>query len=147
MKSILTKQTSSSLNPGIYEKSNINTTLKNYLPDIVTIVDIRLKFKLKNIQTLVFTKKKYFFFEISGFTCSRSNPLDDIDGFYQMIAGSYKKDRPINITGIRKTQLKCDCINGSVVNGTREPFLDSFACDQPPGRKIYKEPGVNFFKN
>ena len=61
-----------------------------------------------------------------------------------MIAGSYKSDKPINITGIGKVHLKCDCIDGSIMNGTREPI--SFAFDQPPGHKIYKEPRIKLFK-
>ena len=32
------------------------------------------------------------------------------------------------------------------MNGTREPVLYSFALDQPPGHKIYKEPKVKLFK-
>ena len=67
------------------------------------------------------------FHSILGFTRSRSYPLDDIDGFYQLIAGSYKSDRPVNITGIDRVHLKCDCIKSSIVNGIREPFLYSFA--------------------
>ena len=63
-----------------------------------------------------------------------------------MISGSYKSDRPINITGIDKIHLKCDCIQGSIVNGVREPILYSFALSSPPGHKIYKEPRVKLFK-
>ena len=63
-----------------------------------------------------------------------------------MIAGSYKSDRPINITGIDKIHLKCDCIQGSIVNGIREPILYSFALSSPPGYKIYKEPRIKLFK-
>ena len=63
-----------------------------------------------------------------------------------MIPGSYKSEKPINITGIDKVHLKCDCIDGSIMNGTREPILYSFALDQPPGHKIYKEPKVKLFK-
>ena len=63
-----------------------------------------------------------------------------------MIAGSYKGDRPINITGVDKAHLKCDCINGSIVNGIREPILYSFALSSPPGNKIYKEPRIKLFK-
>ena len=70
---------------------DLNNTLKNILPDTVkvniTIDDIRLKSNLKTKQTLIFTKKS-FFYTILGFTQSRSYPLDDIDGFYHMIAGS-----------------------------------------------------------
>ena len=67
--------------------------------------------------------------------------------FYQLIAGSYENDKPINITGSNKIHLKGDCIQGSIVNGRREPILYSFALSSPPGHKIYKEPRVKFFKN
>ena len=32
------------------------------------------------------------------------------------------------------------------MNGTREPILYSFALDQPPGHKIYKESKVKLLK-
>ena len=149
LKYIPTKRTGYSLDPGIYEVDDLNNTLKYILPDnvkvSVTIDDIRLKSNLKTNQTLIFTEKS-FFYTILGFTRSRSYPLDDIDGFYQLIAGSYRSDRPINITGIDKIHLKCDCIQGSIVNGIREPILYSFALSSPPGHKIYKEPRVKLFK-
>ena len=110
----------------------------------VTIDDVRLKSNLKTNQTLIFTEKS-FFYTILGFTRSHSYPLEDIDGFYQLIAGSYKGNKPINITGIDKIHLKADCIEGSIVNGFRGPILYSFALSSPPGHKIYKEPRVKFF--
>ena len=146
---IPTKRTGYSLNPGIYEVVDLKNTLKQILPDNVkvniTIDDIKLKSNLNTNQTLLFTKKS-FFFSILGFTQSRSYPLVDIDGFYQLIAGSYKSDKPNNITGIDKVRLKCDCIQGSIVNGVREPILFSFALSSPPSHKIYKEPRVKLFK-
>ena len=111
----------------------------------ITIDDVRLKPNFEINQTLVFTEMSLFY-TVLGFTRSRSYPLDDIDGFYQLIAGSYKSDRPINITGINKIHLKCDCINGSIGNGVREPILYSFALSSPPGHKIYKEPRIKLFK-
>ena len=63
-----------------------------------------------------------------------------------MIAGSYKSDKPINITGIDKIHLKCDCIQGSIVNGIREPILYSFALCSPPGHRIYQESRIKLFK-
>ena len=149
LKYIPTKRTGYSLNPGIYEIIVLNNTLKHILPNNVnvniTIDDIRLKSNLKINQTLIFTERS-FFYTILGFTQSRSYPLDDIDSHYQIIAGSYTSDRPINITGIDKVHLKCDCIQGSIVNGIREPILYSFALSSPPGHKIYKEPRVKLFK-
>ena len=72
--------------------------------------------------------------------------LGDIEGFVQLIPGSYKSDRPINLTGIDKIHLKCNCVQGSIVNGVREPILYSFALSSSPGHKIYKEPRVKLFK-
>ena len=149
LKYIPTKRTGYSLIPGIYEVVDLNNTLKHILPDNVkiniAIDDIRLKSNLKINQTLIFTNKS-FFYTILGSTQSHSYPLDDIDGFYQLIAGSYISDKPINITGIDKIHLKSDCIQGSIVNGIREPILYSFALSAPPGHKIYKEPRIKLFK-
>ena len=91
LKNISTKSTGYSLNPGIYEVIDLTSTLKHILPDNVkknvTIDDVRLKSNLKTNQTLIFTEK-FFFYTFLGFTRSRSYPLDDIDGFYQMVPGS-----------------------------------------------------------
>ena len=81
-----------------------------------------------------------------GFVQSYSGELGDIEGFIQLIPGTYKGDRPINITGIDKIHLKADCIHGSIVNGVREPILYSFALDKPPGHRIIKEPRIKLFK-
>ena len=133
------KRTRYSLNPAIYEVIDLNNTLKHILLDNVkvnvTIDDIRLKTNLKANQTLIFTEKS-FFYTILGFTRSRFYLLNDIKGFYQLIAGSYGSDKPINITGIDEIHLKCDCIQGSIVNGKREPILFSFALSSTPGHKI-----------
>ena len=80
-----------------------------------------------------------------GFTQSRRGPLNDTDEFYQLLPGSYKSDRPINITGIDEVHLKCDCIQGSIVNGTRKSILYSFALSSPPGRTKYKSPKTLLF--
>ena len=62
----------------------------------VLIDDISLKSSLKINQTLIFTNKS-FFYTILGFTRSHSYPSNDIDGFYQLIAGSIKSYRSLNI--------------------------------------------------
>ena len=42
--------------------------------------------------------------------------------------------------------MKCDCEQGSIVNGIRESILYFFARSSPPGHKIFKEPRIKFFK-
>ena len=149
LKYIHTKRTSYSLKPNKNQISDINKTIKYILTDnvkiSVTIDEEMLISNSKTNQTLMFTGKS-FFYTILGFTQSHSYSLDDIDGFYQLIAGSYKSERPIDITGVDKVHLKCVCINGSIVNGTRDPIFYSFALDQPPGHKIYKKSRVKLFK-
>ena len=44
--------------------------------------------------------------------------------------------------GSIKFYLKCGFIQGSIINGIRDPILYSFAPSSPPGPEIYKEPRV-----
>ena len=116
--------------------------VKSLLPDEVkvnfTIDDNRIKSNLINNKTIRFTKR-IVFLSTKGFTQSHSGPLGDIEGFIPLIPGSYKTDKPVNNTGVDKIHLKCDCVNGCIVNGTRELKLYSFALDQPPGYKIFRK--------
>ena len=125
LKYIPTKRIGYSLKPNIYQMSDINDILNNILPDNVEIsVFEDEKIHISNLkvnQTLIYTNKS-FFYTILGFTLTHSYPLNDIDGFCQLIAGFYKSDKPINITGIDKIHLKCDSIGGSIMIGTREPI-------------------------
>ena len=107
--------------------------------------DVRLKSNLNTNQTLIFTKKS-FFYTIPGFTRSHSHPLDDIEVFHQLIAGSYKSDKPIHITGIDKVHTQCNVVDGLIVNGIPEPILCSFALSVPPAHKIHNQPRVKLFK-
>ena len=102
LKYIPTERTGYSIEPNIYNVVDLNKTLKNILPNnIKTDINIderKYKTDLKNNQTLMFTNKS-FFYTILGFTQSHSFPLDDIECFYQLIPGSFKSDKPINIKG------------------------------------------------
>ena len=127
----------------------LNNAFKYILPDNVKVSvtndDTKSKSNLKIIQTLIFTNKS-FFYTILGFTQPHQGPLNDIEEFYQILPGSYESNTPINITGIDKVHLKCDCIQGSIVNGTRDSILYSFVLSSPLGHKIYKEPKVKHFE-
>ena len=84
LKYIPTKRSGFSINPGFYGVADSGNTLKHILPDIVkvsvTIDDVRLKSKLKTYQTLIITKKS-FFYTLLGFTQPHQDPLNDIEGF------------------------------------------------------------------
>ena len=127
------------------KKTDLNKTLEHMLPISVrvsiTIDDIGLKSNLKTNQTLIFTER-FFFFTNLGFTQSHLYALDDINGFYQLIAGPYRGKKPVKIAGMDNVHLQRDCVLGCIVNGVREPVLCSFAL----GHKIFKEPTIKLFR-
>ena len=67
-------------------------------------------------------------------------------GFIKLIPGTYRSDKPINITGFHKVHLKADCVQGRIVNGVRAPILYSFALSSKPGYKIHTESRIKLFK-
>ena len=111
----------------------------------VVISDFILRFSLSINQALILTKVS-FFYTMLVFTQSNSGLLGDIDEFIQLIPGNYIFEKPIKITGVQKSDLKCDCVNGSIVNGIPETNFYGFALDKPPCQQIYKEPRVKFFE-
>ena len=42
--------------------------------------------------------------------------------------------------------MKCDCIDGSIQNGARQPILYSFVLDKPSGYKIFCQPETIHYK-
>ena len=71
---------------------------------------------------------------------------DTSQGIIQKIPGSYKSEKPNIITEIDKVHSKCDCIDGSIVNGVRKPILFSVGLDKPPSHKTYKKRIIQLFK-
>ena len=47
--------------------------------------------------------------------------------------GVHNSDKTLNLSIIEKIQLKCDVIDGSVVNSSRQPILFTFVLDKPSG--------------
>ena len=110
------------LPPGIYEISYITLMLKSLLRDDVkvnvTIDDFRLRLSLTTNKTMRFFKKS-FFYTIFGSIQSNSGVLGDFESFAQLIPGSYKSHKSVNITGIDNIHLHCDCNIGNNVKGVR----------------------------
>ena len=51
--------------------------------------------------------------------------------------GVYTREKISKISTVDKILLKCDVIDGRVVNGLREPILYSFVLDKPAGYKVF----------
>ena len=60
--------------------------------------------------------------------------------------GTHTSEKPVMISIIDKVHLKCDCVDGSIVNGIREQILFSFNLSALPGYKIIKEPTTVLYK-
>ena len=133
----------------IYEVNNINSMIKFLLHREVklniTIDDIRLKSKLATNKTIKLIKNSFFYTTL-WFAKSHSRPLGDVEGFFQLILGSYRSDKPFNITGIDKFHLKGECVDGSIAIGIREPILYSLALDKIQVIKYTKNQQSNFLK-
>ena len=52
----------------------------------------------------------------------------------------------MSLGSTKKIHLKCNPIDGSVVNGLRQPILYSFVLDKLPGYKVFCEPETIHFK-
>ena len=60
--------------------------------------------------------------------------------------GTHKSEKPVMVTSIDKVHLKCDCVDGSIVNGVREQILFSFNLSAPSGYKFPNSPTTVLYK-
>ena len=147
------------LTPGVYELTEINNAIKeeikrghDYLP-----VDTETFKKLEQTKDQSFL---YIEFNIQADTISMksilSSPnhivinseLNTFLGFTKTRypSGVQTSEKPVMISSSDKIHLKCDCVDGSIVNGIREQILFSFNLSSPPGYKIIKEPNIILYK-
>ena len=128
------------LDPGIYTFKDISEALFNILqseyPEPSNVIDIEYdditrKTKLVvrfGIIAIRFDETS-FFSTILGFT----------SGWDYKHYNKYTSQKVVNLGSTNKIHLKCDCIDGSVLNGLRQPLLFSFVLDKLPGYKVFSE--------
>ena len=127
------------LPPGAYELFDINITIKQ-IPSESKINALNFGIEADTISMK------------SGLTTSISihfnSELNKLSGFTNTDypAGTHKSEKPVMITTTDKVHLKCDCVDGSIVNGVREQILFSFNISAPPGYKTIKEPYTILYK-
>ena len=86
-----------------------------------------------------------FFHTLSGFSTYWDYKPNNSN--HVLIAGVYPSDKIIlKLNIINKIHLKCDAIDGSVVDGVRRPILFSFVLDKPSGYKSFCEPETIHYK-
>ena len=133
------------LQPGIYELSDLNTTIQQklqYYQDHreykINGVNINIEADTISMKSVLTTSNPIYF----------NSKLNELLGFTDTnyIEGTHISEKPVMITTTDKVHLKCDCVDGSIVNGIREQILISFNLSAPPGYKIIKEPNVILYK-
>ena len=100
--------------------------------------DISMKNKLivgVGIIAIKFDEQS-FFSNILGFT----------SGWDYKHYNKYISQKILNLGSTNKIHLECDIIDGSVVNGLRQPILYSFVLDKLPGYKVFCEPETIQYK-
>ena len=135
------------LEPGIYNYRKISEALFNILqlkfPSsdsriLIRLDDFTRKTKLivgSGIIAIRFDEKS-FFSTILGFTA----------GWDYKQYNQYLSQKIVNLSTTNKIHLKCDIIDGSVVNGLGQPILYSFVLDKLPGYKVFSEPETIHYK-
>ena len=135
------------LEPGIYNYKEISEALFYILQSeypqsdseiLIRLDDITKKTKLvvnSGIIAIRFDEKS-FFSTILGFT----------PGWVYKHYNQYLSQKIVNLSSTNKIHLKCDAIDGSVVNGVRQPILYSFALDKPSGYKVFCQPETIHYK-
>ena len=97
-----------------------------------------------NFGTLRFDAKS-FFHTLLGFESYWD--YKPTNAFHADAPGVYTSDKIIlNLNTINKIHLKCDCIDGSVQDGVRQPILFSFVLDKPSGYKVFCQPETIHYK-
>ena len=105
---------------------------------LIRLDDITRKTKLvvrSGIIAIRFDENS-FFSTILGFTA----------GWDYKHYNQYLGQKIVNLNSTNKIHLKCDAIDGSVVNGIRQPILYSFVLDKPAGYKVFCEPETIHYK-
>ena len=135
------------LDPGIYTFKDISEALFNILqseyPRPSNIIDIeydditmKTKMVVRSGVIAIRFDEKSFFSTVLGFT-----PSWDYKHY-----NKYTSQKLVNSGSTNKIHLKCDCVDGSVVNGLRQSVLYSFLLDKLPGYKVFSEPETIHYK-
>ena len=135
------------LEPGIYSSREISEALFFILQSeypqsdseiLIRLDDVTRKTKLVANSGIIAIRfdERSFFSTILGFTA----------GWDYKHYNQYLSQKTVHLSSTNKIHLKCDVINGSVVDGVRQPILYSFVFDKPSEYKVFCEPETIHYK-
>ena len=123
------------LRKAVYPLGDHEGTLQIEYDDLNKKVKLILTRFGETFGTLRFDEKS-FFHTLLGF-----------EPYWDYKPGVYTSNKIIlNLYTINKIHLKCDCIDGSIQDGVRQPILYSFVLDKPAGYKIFCDPETIHYK-
>ena len=129
--------------PGAYELVDINNAIQQEINNSCgSLLDFDFKI---NIEADTISMKSVL---TTSYSIYFNSELITLLGFTNKSysSGTLKLEKPVMITTTDKVHLKCDCVDGSIVNGIREQILFSFNLSAPSGYKIIKEPKNILYK-
>ena len=97
---------------------------------------MKTKLKVRAMIIAIRFDEKSFFSTLLGFT-----PGWDYKHYNKNIS-----QKIVNLGSTNKIHLKCDIIDGSIVDGFRQPILYSFVLDKKTGYKVFYEPETIHYK-
>ena len=146
------------LTPGIYTIQDNSDAIQTFSGHKETIQlesdDISMKTKIilkyKNNETGLFAlgtlrfDDRSFFHTLLGFApyWDYKPTNSNRDGN----PGVYTGNKILNLSSTNKTHILSDCVDGSIQDGVRQPFLFSFVLDKPSGYKVFCEPETIHYK-
>ena len=116
--------------PGAYELVDINNAIQQKIINSCgSLLDSDFKI---NIEADTISMKSVL---TTSYSIYFNSELNTLLGFTNKgySAGTHISEKPVIITTTDKVHLKCDCVDGSIVNGIREQILFSFNLSSPPG--------------
>ena len=132
-------------NKNEFELGNLRPNHKHDKSDSIIIesdnVTLLTKtFSRYDIKVLRFDKER-FYNTVFGFS-----PYWDYKIYIPIGDNEYYSERIRNLSKINRILLKCNVIDGSVVNCSRQPRFYSFVLNKPPGCQVFCEPETNKYK-
>ena len=132
------------LKKAVYPLGDHEGTLQIEYDDLSKKVKLILTRFGETFGTLRFDKKS-FFHTLLGFTPYWA--YKPTNAIHADAPGVFTSDKIIlNLNTINKIHLKCDCIDGSIQDGVRQPIIFSFVLDKPSGYNVFCEPETIHYK-
>ena len=103
------------LTPGAYELVDINASVKQIINESDYDFEFNIIPDTISMKSVLTTSNPIHFY----------SELNKVLGFTQREypSGTHTSEKPVMITTTDKVHLKCDCVDGSIVNGIREQIL------------------------